>query len=117
MSSSYHPHNHHSAVELRISSFGSSLKVVIYPPFYPALSVSNVPSLPVVADGLSLPVSKVESAVCQRSWLACAWELQMLGVGRVLMERMVWLCGWKEFVITFIMWGGFVCSSVTEVVE
>lgn len=24
-----------------------------------------------------------------------AWELQMLGVGQVWMERIVWLCGWK----------------------
>lgn len=80
-------------MELQIGSFGSSLKAVICPPFlHLALSIINVPSLPVVAEGFSLPVSKVELAVCQRRWLACAWELQMLGVGRVL---------WRE-------WFGFV---------
>lgn len=72
MSSSSHPHNHHNAVELRIGSLGSSPKAVIYPPFlYPVLSVLNVPSLPVVAEGLSLPMSKVGSAVCRRSAGMC----------------------------------------------
>ena len=33
MSSCYHPHDINSAVEGRVSSFGSSLKAVVYPPF------------------------------------------------------------------------------------
>lgn len=96
MSGLYHPHNHHSAVGLQISSFCSSLKAGIDPSLlYSALSVLNVLSLPVLDEGLSQPVSKVGLAVCQRRWLACAWELQSLGIGRVLMERMIWLWGWK----------------------
>lgn len=43
MSGSYHPLSHCRAVELRIGSFGSPLKAVIYPPFLcPALSGLNV---------------------------------------------------------------------------
>lgn len=96
MSGLYHPHNHHRAVGLQISSFSSSLKAGIDLPFlHPALSVLNALSLPAVDEGLSQPVSKVGLAVCQRRWLACAWELQTFGVGQVLMERMVWLWGWK----------------------
>lgn len=86
MSTWYQPHTCCSAAELRISSFDLSPKAVIYPCFH------CVPPMPTVAEGLS---ANIQGGAGRLRTKEGSWELQMLGVGRVWMERIVWLCRWK----------------------
>lgn len=92
MSTWYQPHTRHSAAELQISSFDLSPKAVIYPCFHTHLSPDCVPPMPTVAEGLS---ANIQGGAGRLRTKEGSWELQMLGVGRVWMERIVWLCGWK----------------------
>lgn len=85
MSTWYQPHTRHGAAELRISSFDLSPKAVIYPCFHTHLSPDCVPPMPTVAEGLSLPASKVEPGGYAPKKALGSCRCLVLGE-----------CGWRE---------------------